>query len=93
MYITTSNIENATQLKMVTAVTTYGVGIITLFIFSFCHFFGIECQMYDNKIEKAKATTAEKIVEKAKEAGATGIMDLRIQIDKSTVLMYGTAYK
>lgn len=93
MNITTSNLENVTQIKMITATTTYGAGLLTLFVLSFCHFFGLECQMYDKKIEKAKVAAASKLFEKAKESGATGIMNVRIQIDNTTVLMYGMAYK
>lgn len=93
MIITTSNIENVTQIKMITAVANYGIGFLTLLVLSFCHFFGVECQMYDKKIEKAKNAAASELVAKAKEVGATGIMNVRIQMDKTTILMYGMAYK
>ena len=48
---------------------------------------------YDEKIEKAKVVTASKLITKAKEAGATGIMNVRLQVDRTTVYMYGMAYK
>ena len=93
MNITSSSVEGATEIKMITAVTTCGIGFFTLIAFSFCNLFGIECQMYDRKIDKAKKLTASKLITKAKEAGATGIMNVRLQVDRTTVHMYGMAYK
>ena len=93
MNITSSSVEGATDIKMITAVTTFGVGFFTLLILSFCNLLGQECPMYDEKIEKSKVVTASKLITKAKEAGATGIMNVRLQVDRTTVLMYGMAYK
>ena len=50
-------------------------------------------KMYGKKIEKAKSSAALKLVEKANEAGAAGIMDVNFQITGTTVFMYGIAYK
>lgn len=93
MNITSSSVENATEIKMITAVTTCGIGFFTLIALSFCNFFGVECSMYDKKIETAKIATVSKLISKAKEAGATGVMNVRLQVDRTTVHMYGMAYK
>ncbi len=93
MNLTFANIENVEHIKMLSSSSTYGVGFITSIAYGFGNFFGFECKMYDKKIEKAKAAAALKLVEKATEAGAAGIMNVQFQIHGTTVFMYGIAYK
>ena len=93
MNLTFAHIENVEHIKMLSSSSTYGVGLLTSIVFYFCNLFGIECKMYDEKIAKAKTSAALKLAEKAKEAGATGIMDVQFQIHGTTIFMYGIAYK
>ncbi len=87
-----AHIDNVKHIKMISASSTYGVGFLTAFANGFCNVFGFECKMYDKKIEKAKASAAQKLIEKAAGAGATGVMDVQFQITGTTVFMYGIAY-
>ena len=85
--------EKVEHIKMLSASSTYGVGLLTSIVYYFCNIFGIECKMYDKKIEKAKSSAALKLIGKASEVGATGVMDVQFQIHGTTVFMYGIAYK
>ena len=93
MNLSFAHIENVEHIKMLSSSSTYGVGLLTSIVFYFCNLFGIECEMYDKKIEKAKSSASLKLIGKASEAGATGIMDVQFQIHGTTIFMYGIAYK
>ena len=85
-------IENVKQVKLVSGVTTYGIGLLTYIITSFCHLFGTECSQYDEKINNAKNSAITKMIEKAKQFDADGIMDIHIQMHGLSVMVYGIAY-
>ena len=87
-----AHISDVQHIKMISASSTYGIGFLTAIVFGFCNLFGIECGMYDRKIEKAKFSAASKLMDKAKAAGATGVMDVQFQIYGTTIFMYGIAY-
>ena len=93
MIISFSYIENVEHIKMVSCSATYGIGFLTGIVLGFCHLFGTQCGMYDKKIEKAKFSAAAKLMEKAKAAGATGIMNVNFQIHNTTIFASGIAYK
>ena len=86
-------VPNVKHLKMVSASSTFGVGILTSIAQVICDLFGIECEMYDDKIEKAKKSAAGKLIKKAQEVNAVGIMDIKIEMYRTTILMYGIAYQ
>lgn len=92
MNISFAFLYNVKHIKMVSATATYGIGFLTYIVLGFCHLFGVECKMYDEKIEKAKSSAAVKLTDKAKAAGATGIMDVKFQMHGTTIFMYGIAY-
>ena len=93
MNLSFAHIENVEHIKMLSASSTYGLGLLTAIVFWLCNLFGVECDLYDEKIEKAKSSAALKLIGKASEAGAAGIMDVQFQITGTTVFMYGIAYK
>ena len=93
MKISFSLIDDVNHIKMLTSNATYGVGFFTAISLWFCNIFGIQCEMYDKKIEMAKNTAIETMVMKATKLGATGIMDVKFQISGTTVFVYGIAYK
>ena len=93
MKITSSTIKNVEELKLLSATSTMGIGFLTAIVLSFCHLFGVECDLYNRKIEKAKAYAANKIFNKANEIHADGIMNVRFQVSGLTVFVYGVAYK
>lgn len=92
MNFTFAHIDNVKQIKMLSASATYGTGFLTSIVHGFCNIIGIQCKMYDKKIEKSKNAAATKLIEKANAAGASGIMDVQFQIHGTTVFMYGIAY-
>ena len=59
----------------------------------FCEFFGVTCDMYTNKLDKAEDKATEYLMLYAKDIGADGVMDVRCQIDGLTFFICGTAYK
>lgn len=93
MNLALTKIENAVEIKVITANATFGAGLLTSIVTGFCSIFGIECKMYDRKIEKAKTRAAQKLIEKAAAAGADGIMNLNFHCHNLTVFASGTAYK
>jgi len=93
MNFTFAKLENVTSIKMLSASSIYGIGLITAIVLGFCCLFGAECGMYDQKIEKAKNSAAKKLIKKAEAVGANGIMDVKIQVFGTTVFMSGIAYK
>lgn len=93
MILSFSYLDDVKHIKMVSAVSTYGIGFLTYIVFGFCQLFGVECKMYDDKIEKAKLSATAKMIEKAKLTGADGIMNVKIQMHGTTILMYGIAFK
>ena len=93
MRITSSYLSSVNEIKLLTSTTTQGIGLLTFIVLGFCNLFGVECNMYNNKIEAAKNASATKIIEKAKQLDATGIMNIRFQITGLTVFMSGIAYK
>ncbi len=92
MNITTSQLENVKELKTITAVSTFGTGFLTSFVSYFIELFGIENNMLAEKIVKAKESAIQKLVLKANSIKADGIMNLRFEFSKMTVMAYGTAY-
>ena len=92
MNISFAHIENVKHIKMISANATFGVGFLTAIAFWFCNLLGIVCDMYDQKIEKAKSLATYKLIAKANTAGATGIMDVKFQLHGTTIFMYGIAY-
>ncbi len=92
MNFTCSTLENAKELKMLSANCTWGVGFLTSIARWFCNLIGKPCKMYDKKIVKAKNDAAMQLMEKAKGLNADGIMNVTIEIHDTTVFMYGMAY-
>jgi len=92
MNLTFTHIDGVNQIKMLSSNATYGIGFLTSIAFGFCNIFGLECKMYDKKIEKAKNQAVSKLMDKATAAGATGIMDIKFQMHATTVFAYGIAY-
>ena len=86
-------VPNAKHLKTISASSTYGIGLLTSIAQAICNLFGLECAMYDDKIEKAKNSAAKKLIKKAQEVNAVGIMDIKIEMYRTTILMYGIAYQ
>ncbi len=93
MKLTTTTLSNVEEIKLLSATSTFGIGFLTSIVWSFCHLFGMECNMFNEKIEKAKNAAANKLIEKAEQVEADGIMGLRFQITGLTVFIYGVAYK
>ena len=93
MDLSFAHVENVEHIKMLTTSSTYGVGFLTAIVHCFCNLLGIECKMYDRKIEKAKSSAVSKLIAKASIIDAKGIMDIQIQIHDTTVFLYGIAYK
>lgn len=93
MKLTSSHLEGVEEIKLLTATSTQGLGLLTLIVLTFCHLFGTECYMYNKKVETTKNATATKLINKAHQVDATGIMDIRFQITGLTVFMSGIAYK
>ena len=93
MKLYTNTLENVTPIKMLTATATYGTGFLTSVVKFFCELFGLKCDMYTNKLDKAEDTATEYLRLYAKDIGADGVMDVRCQIDGLTFFICGTAYK
>lgn len=85
-------LPNVTPIGLVTAKASYGIGLLTYIVSSFCALFGISCNMFTGKLEKAEALAMEKLAANAKALGADGVMDVRCQIDGLSFLVSGTAY-
>ena len=85
-------LPNVTPIELVTAKASYGIGLLTYIISSFCALFGVSNSMFTEKMEKAEALAMEKLAAKAKILGASGVMDVRCQIDGLSFLVSGTAY-
>ena len=85
--------NNVTAIKTITARTTYGIGLLTSIAMFFCNLFGIKCNMYAKKLDRAEKEATKELIEKAKCLGADGVMDTHCQVDNLTFLIYGTAYK
>ena len=92
MELSYTSIPNVTPVKMVSATSTYGVGLLTYIVMGFCAVFGIECSLYNKKVEKAKAAATSELIFKASAANADGIMQIQYQLSGLTILMYGVAY-
>lgn len=93
MKLYTNTLPDVIPLKMLTASATYGMGFLTSVVKVFCEFFGIKCDMYTNKLDKAEDKATEYLMLYAKDIGADGVMDVRCQIDGLTFFICGTAYK
>ncbi len=93
MKLYTNTLQNVTPIKMLTANATYGVGFLTWIVLGFCNLFGIKCDMYTNKLDKAEDEAIEYLKLYAKNIGADGVMNVRCQIDGLTFFVCGTAYK
>ena len=93
MKLYTNTLPDVVPLKMLTASATYGMGFLTSIVKVFCEFFGVKCDMYTNKLDKAEDKATEYLMRYAKDIGADGVMDVRCQIDGLTFFICGTAYK
>lgn len=93
MNITKTKLDNVTEIKTVEATSHYGTGLLTAIVTSFIELFGCYNEMYVNKIEKAKEDAKQRLINKAKELNADGIMDYSIELSGKTVIVYGTAFK
>ena len=85
--------SDVTPVMMVSATATYGVGLLTYIVLGFCNLFGIECVLYNRKVEAANRSATQYLIQKAEQGGADGIMGIQYQLHGLTVLMYGVAYK
>lgn len=92
MYLTYESLSGVRPVTMISATATYGIGLLTAISMAFCNLLGVECELYNQKIEKAKVSATGKLVAKAQAANATGIMSIGYQIHGTTVFMYGVAY-
>lgn len=93
MELSYTSIPDVTPIKMISATSTYGIGLLTSIAMFFCNIFGLECTAYNNKIGKAKISATDELINKAKYAKADGIMQIQYQVSGLTVFMYGIAYK
>jgi uncharacterized protein YbjQ (UPF0145 family) len=93
MKIITSNLPDMMPIGFVSSRSTYGTGLLTMFIGTFCEFFGIPYGMYSKKMEKAENRAMEALEKKAESLGADGVMDVRCEIHALSIMVYGTAYK
>lgn len=93
MELYTISLPDVTPLKLVTAKATYGIGFLTSFVSGFCALFGIQNDMYTEKIKKAETLAMQELERNVKSIGADGVMDVRCQIDGLSFLITGTAYK
>ena len=94
MNITKSQLENVKEVGTISAVSTFGTGLLTAIVTYFIELFGIENNMFVKKIEKAKDSATNKLIVQANALGEVdGIMGLEYQLSGKTVLAYGIAYK
>ena len=93
MKITENNIDKVEEIKVITSVSCYGIGLLTMIWTAICNLIGIENTLLENKINMAKNRAINELIDKAKELDAKGIMKLRIEINNLNVLVYGIAYK
>jgi uncharacterized protein YbjQ (UPF0145 family) len=93
MKIITGSIPDAIPIKFVSERSTYGTGFFTLFVSTFCEFFGIPNGLYSKKMQKAEAHAMRSLENLAASIGADGVMDVRCEIHSLSILVYGTAYK
>ena len=94
MNITKSQLENVKEVGTISAVSTFGTGLLTAIVTYFIELFGIENNMFVKKIEKAKDSAINKLIVQANALGEVdGIMGLEYQLSGKTVLAYGIAYK
>ena len=91
--ITYSTVDNVKELGLISASSTWGIGLIGLISLLFCHLCGIECHDVNLKIERAKRKAESELVEEAKMFHANGIMNVHYELSGTTVLVYGVAYK
>lgn len=93
MNITTSQLENVKELKSITAISSYGTGLLTSFISFFIEIFGIENKMLAKKVVKAKDGAIQSLIKQAESTkNGEGIMNLRFELSNLTVFAYGTVY-
>ncbi len=88
----TVSLPDVTPIQMITAKASYGVGFLTAFVGSFCSLFGIQNDLYADKLEKVEALAMKSLLSPAQALGADGVMDVRCQIDGLSFLVSGTAY-
>ena len=91
--IYTFTLTNVTAIETIAASATYGIGLLTSIVLAFCNLFGIKCNMYTDKLDRAEREATEQLIEQAKRLNADGVMDAHCQVDNLTFLIYGTAYK
>ena len=94
MKITVSKLENVEELKTITAISTFGTGLLTAVVTYFVELLGIENVRMADKNERAKKSAIDRLIAKASNyVDADGIMNLRLELSGKTVLAYGTVYK
>lgn len=93
MNITSSQLDNVSELKTLTATATCGIGLLTAIVLSFCMLFGLQCSWFSKKVEKSKSVATQLLIEKAGQLSADGLMNIRFELSGLTVFVYGTAYK
>lgn len=93
MKLYTSTLPNVTPIKMLTSSATYGMGFFTAIVKAFCELFGMKCDMYTNKLDKAEDAATNYLKRYAQDIGADGVMEVRCQVDGLTFFICGTAYK
>lgn len=93
MKLTTSTLDNVSEIELITATSTYGIGFITGIVFSFCHLLGWECKRFNRKVESAKESAKAKLIAEAEKLAADGVMNVRFQLSGLSVFVYGTAFK
>ena len=86
-----TNLETVKEIKVVTSIVSYGVGLLTSIVKGICAIIGCRCEMYEAKIRKAQSEAVNEIIKKAESVNANAIVNLRIQIDGTTVEVYGLA--
>ena len=92
MNLSCQSVPNAAPIEIVSASATFGVGLLTGFVYGLSNFFGTECKMYAKKVTKATDSATKKLVKAATKLNAAGIMDVRYEVHGMSVFVYGTAY-
>lgn len=93
MKLTENKVDNVEEIKVITSVSCYGIGLLTMIWTAICNLIGIENKLLENKITVAKNNVINELIDKAKKIDAKGIMKLRIEFNNINVFVYGTAYK
>ena len=93
MKLTENIVDNVEEIKVITSVSCYGIGLLTMIWTAICNLTGIENKLLESKITTSKNNAINELIDKAKEIDAKGIMKLRIELNNINVFVYGIAYK